>query len=183
MFFKKNLKIERSKHCDICNKCVDCFDHHCYYINKCVGKNNLKLFFVLILSLSAFLIVQNLIQILILFKKIFLYDPIFDMFFWKDDDFRDFCHFWVIFIYTIFSIFICISINFLLFYTFISIKSGKTTYERFKTKNLTVNESFSSNSSLNLSSQIISNQITEQSYLKDIDPEKFIVDNKKLPLL
>ncbi len=38
------------KHCNICNTCVDTHDHHCYWINKCVGKGNIKQFRVFLLS-------------------------------------------------------------------------------------------------------------------------------------
>ena len=48
-----------SKHCIVCNKCYEDFDHHCYWINKCVaGKNfNIFLFFLFetFLYLSVFL--------------------------------------------------------------------------------------------------------------------------------
>ena len=37
------------KHCIICDKCIEDFSHHCFWINKCIGKKNklLYLFFIL----------------------------------------------------------------------------------------------------------------------------------------
>ena len=39
----------RSLHCLICQKCVDEFDHHCFWVGNCIGKNNYTLFFIFLI--------------------------------------------------------------------------------------------------------------------------------------
>jgi len=41
---------QRAKHCKVCNKCVTGFDHHCKWMNTCVGSRNYPWFLVTIFS-------------------------------------------------------------------------------------------------------------------------------------
>ena len=42
-------KEANSNHCYFCDECYSDFDHHCIWLKKCIGKNNKKNFYVLIL--------------------------------------------------------------------------------------------------------------------------------------
>ncbi|CAG9476832.1 palmitoyltransferase, putative [Plasmodium vivax] len=44
----------QSKHCKVCNKCVSVFDHHCMWVNNCIGKKNYKYFVGLLSVLTIF---------------------------------------------------------------------------------------------------------------------------------
>ena len=58
-----------SKHCFLCNKCIEIFDHHCHWINNCVGHLNRPYFIGFIISLLITLMVDSFISInIILFQ-------------------------------------------------------------------------------------------------------------------
>lgn len=56
-------RLPRSRHCQCCNKCVEKFDHHCPWINNCIGAQNLGLFYCYLQVTFFFLIYTGYICI------------------------------------------------------------------------------------------------------------------------
>ena len=46
-----NVK-EYSKHCGRCQRCTETFDHHCVWLNNCIGYNNYRYFFMLLIAVD-----------------------------------------------------------------------------------------------------------------------------------
>lgn len=65
--------IPNRKHCIICDICIEDFDHHCFWINTCVGKNNVKLFRIFLVVLFLNLLIICIISF-ISKKLLFSYD-------------------------------------------------------------------------------------------------------------
>ena len=64
-------KTKGTVHCIVCNACCKNFDHHCFWLNRCISKKNLKLFKLFLILLFLFCIgniyfsISNLISAVI----------------------------------------------------------------------------------------------------------------------
>ncbi|CAD8096464.1 unnamed protein product [Paramecium sonneborni] len=61
-------KPQRSRHCEFCSRCVIVYDHHCPWLNNCIGAKNYPFFICFIVTIFI-----NLIHLIIL-NAIFLAD-------------------------------------------------------------------------------------------------------------
>ena len=52
----KVIRTPRSRHCNICNRCVERFDHHCPWTNNCIGSRNHGVFFSFVISMYTYLL-------------------------------------------------------------------------------------------------------------------------------
>lgn len=62
---KKNIK-----HCVICDKCFEEFDHHCFWINKCIAKNNIFLFRIFFFESFLYIIFSFVLNFYAIYKII-----------------------------------------------------------------------------------------------------------------
>ena len=61
-----------TKHCGKCNRCAADFDHHCFWLNNCVGGNNYWLFYRLIWLYVAYSLTFLFIGIYALIERFFV---------------------------------------------------------------------------------------------------------------
>lgn len=59
----------RSRHCQCCNKCVEKFDHHCPWINNCIGGRNLGLFYCFLIITLTFICYSGYLSLMFILEN------------------------------------------------------------------------------------------------------------------
>ena len=53
-----------TKHCIICDDCFEEFDHHCFWVDNCIGKNNFGIFFIFLCLINLNTIFNIILSII-----------------------------------------------------------------------------------------------------------------------
>ena len=67
------IRTPRCRHCTLCQRCVDRFDHHCPWVNNCIGRGNYIYFYFFVITQCLYLLSVVVIS-LIYFKLEFIDD-------------------------------------------------------------------------------------------------------------
>ncbi|KAK0629227.1 DHHC palmitoyltransferase-domain-containing protein [Bombardia bombarda] len=79
------LKPARSKHCSVCKRCVARADHHCIFINNCVGAHNQRWFVLLLLTTAVLTLYGGVLGMHLLVAKMKARYPLWTLLPWRAD--------------------------------------------------------------------------------------------------
>ena len=74
----ENLRPENTMHCNYCNKCVQGFDHHCTFVNNCLGYKNHKYFLLFLFFFTLYIVAMiyhSILAMILIFDHRAIYDP------------------------------------------------------------------------------------------------------------
>lgn len=64
------IQVENCKHCRLCDMCIKDYDHHCLFINQCVGRENHRTFILFLMSMVMAHLIFILSAIFYLYLKV-----------------------------------------------------------------------------------------------------------------
>lgn len=67
-----SVRRPRTRHCRLCNKCVDGFDHHCLWLNTCVGTYNYRAWLCFVAALFVWATLSSSIAWTVLWQALAL---------------------------------------------------------------------------------------------------------------
>ena len=69
------IRTPRCRHCTLCKRCVDRFDHHCPWVNNCIGKGNFIYFYSFVTTQTIYLLSLVIITFKCKSIIIFVFEP------------------------------------------------------------------------------------------------------------
>ena len=66
--FCRVIRLPQSRHCNICNRCVERYDHHCPWVNNCVGRTNHGNFYAHLVLVFAYCIGSSINAVIAIVK-------------------------------------------------------------------------------------------------------------------
>ncbi|CAD8174575.1 unnamed protein product [Paramecium pentaurelia] len=164
-----DVKPPRSRHCEICQKCVNKYDHHCPWLSNCVGEKNQYVFITFLFTLILSIVLQIVVQCQILNLKE-----------QQNDVELNYVLQWITFFYTmIFGCLFILPVMFLFTVQIYNLIKGQTTYERYLEK-----QGINRNQSRKASEEQQLKQIKSSTSIETNESEfKFTLKTQKKPLL
>ncbi|CAD8202867.1 unnamed protein product [Paramecium octaurelia] len=164
-----DVKPPRSRHCEICLKCVYKYDHHCPWLSNCIGEKNQYVFLAFLFTLIVSMVLQIVVQCQILSLQ-------------QEEEEVELGYVlqWITFYYTmIFGCLFILPVMLLFTVQIYNLIKGQTTYERYIERqgiNRIQSRKASAEQQLKLIKSAASTDTSESEF-------KFTIKSQKKPLL